>query len=180
MSAAVSTRERADLLSASRSELRALLQAGHPLSADELAGWTYRGTSLGLPGWVDRLAWKTFAKAFLADEQGVRGWNVRVEQDRAELTPQLRRGAPITFGHFRVVPAAGPDLPRGALLLDYGQGANARLDPLSCVRHPLVALAPGDPTRLLGWSYLSLGGLRLGPPSYFLLERAEPVSYVPS
>lgn len=162
----------ADLLRASRAELGARLRAGAPLAASELAGWTYRGTSLGLPGWVDRLAWKTFAKAFVADEAGVRGWNIRVEQGRPELVPQRRRGRPITFGHFRVVAAEDPALPRGALLLDYGQGGNARLDPLGCVRDPLVALEPDDPTRLLGWSYLSLGGLRLGTPSYFLLERA--------
>lgn len=176
MSASATYAVSGDLLQASRAELHARLLAGHAVAAEQLAGWTYRGTSLGLPGWVDRLAWKTFAKAFLADEGGVRGWNVRVEQGRDELIPQLRGGTPITFGHFRVVAAESAELPSGALLLDYGQGANARFDPLGCVRDPLVALAPGDPTRLLGWSYLSLGGLRLGTPSYFLLERAGSTS----
>ena len=179
MSASATQTAAAELLHASRAELRTLLRAGHALEAEQLAGWTYRGTSLGLPGWVDRLAWKTFAKAFVSEASGVRGWNVRVEQGRSELIPQLRGGVPHTFGHFRVVAAAADELPAGALLLDYAQGGNARFDPLGCVRDPLVALSPGDPTRLLGWSYLSLGGLRLGTPSYFLLERAAPVEHVP-
>jgi hypothetical protein len=86
--------------------------------------------------------------------------------------PMTRRGRPFTFGHYRVVEPAGHRVPGGCdrgLLIHYGLGGNARMDPLQRMRDPLVALEPGSARVLLGWSYLDLGLFTLGTPSYFLL-----------
>lgn len=164
---------RAELLAASRRELRALLEGGHPIDPAQLADTVYRGISLGLPAWVERLSWKKFAKAFHRDPQTkqLRGWNIRIEQDGLDRPwrERTRRGATWTFGHFAVVSD------RGHLLLDYGGGSNHRIDPLQVVRDPLVALEAGSVEQLLGWSYLAIGPARVPTPSFFLLERDRPL-----
>lgn len=164
---------RADLLAASRAELHSLLERGHPIDPSRLDDTTYRGISLGLPAWVERLSWKKFAKAFHRDPRTnqLRGWNIRIEQDGLDQPwrERTRRGATWTFGHFAVVSD------RGHLLLDYGAGSNRRTDPLQVVRDPLVALEPGSVELLLGWSYLAIGPARIPTPSYFLLERDQPL-----
>lgn len=160
---------RAQLLRASRDELRALLASGHPIAADSLDDTLYRGISLGLPGWVERLTWKKFAKVFHRDPatQQLRGFNVRIEQDGLDQPwrARMRRGRPWTFGHFVVV------ADRDRLLLDYSACSTRAADPLRALRDPLVALVPGSAELLLGWSYLAIGPARIPTPSYFLLER---------
>lgn len=150
------------LLAAGPAQLAAWLAHGHPVAPDQLAGAEYRGTSLGMPRWVERLTWKWFVKAFVRDGDRVRGWNVRVDQS-APWSPRLRRGAPITFGHFVAV-ANGAHT-----LLDYGIGG--RLDPIRRLRDPIVALDPGSADRLLGVSLIQLGSARVPTPAYFMLER---------
>lgn len=158
---------RAELLAAPRAYLRDLLAGGHPIEPRELVG-TYRGISLGLPAWVERLTWKKFAKVFERDPRSgaVRGWNVRIEQDGLDLPwrPRLRGGRPWTFGYFAVATE------HGHAILDYGAGRAHRLDPLRVVRDPLVALHAGSVALLLGRSDVVLGPARLPTPSYFLLE----------
>jgi hypothetical protein len=170
---------RDDLLRASRRELAAALAAGHPIEPDALADRELRGTSLGLPRWVERLTWKTFKKVFHRDRRGVlRGWNVRMEQDEP-FRPILRDGRPFTFGPF-LVREPPPDAPapfRRGLLLDYG-AATKPWDPLGRLRDPLVALRPGDPTLLLGCSYLALGKW-IPTPAFFCLEMQEPSARSP-
>ena len=170
------------LIDADKSTLRALLASGHPIDADALAGWQYRGTSLGMPGFVDRLAWKTFVKAFHRDPGAaqVRGWNVRIRQTGllGQIEPLLRDGKPFVFGFFRVERPDGYVVPDGAargLILDYNQAGNPPFDPVNRVRDPLVALEPGNADVLLGWTYLDLGIVRVPTPSFFLLERWAPV-----
>lgn len=166
-----------ELLTASPRALRARLEVGHPVAPADLAGWCYRGVSLGLWGWVERLTWKTFAKAFVAEPDGaVRGWNVRLHQDGLAAPPRPReaRGVPVTFGHFAVRPEGV------GVVLDYGVPANPAWDPARRVRDPVVALEPGDPTRLLGWSLVAVGPWRVPTPSWFLLERAGPVPFIPA
>jgi len=168
-----------------RPELRALLHAGHPLRPEDVAGAAYRGVSLGLPRLVERLTWTTFQKAFVRDEAdgGVRGWNVRVEQQGVEATSvaKVRKGVPWTFGHFRVVDGRGvaPEECAQGILLDYGAFASAA-DPMGRTRDPVVAVHAGSAELLLGWSYLQIGGVRIGTPSFFTLEREGDVSYVPA
>ncbi len=164
---------------------RQLLAEGHPIDPEALAGAAYRGTSLGMPALFDRLAWKTFQKAFHRVDGRVVGWNVRVEQ-RGVGAPSVplrgRDGLPVTFGGFEVLPAAGRGVPAGCdrgLLLDYGRGGNHPLDPTSWLRDPLVAVRREDSTLLFGWSYVSLFGLAVGTPSFFVLEREHEVRHVP-
>jgi hypothetical protein len=162
---------RADLLHASRRDLRALLEGGHPVDPAELADTVYRGISLGLPAWVERLSWKKFAKAFHRDPEtgAVRGWNIRIEQDGLELPwrARVRRGRTWTFGHFAVVRE------RAHVVLDYGAG---RALAMRAVRDPLVALEAGSAHLLLGRSDIALGTARLATPSYFVLEREGPLA----
>jgi hypothetical protein len=168
------------LLHASNAALARALAAGRAFPPAALAGWTFHGTSLGLPAWIERLTWKTFAKAFVRDpdtpgHDRIRGWNVRcVQAVPPTWRPRLdRTGAPVTFGHFEVV----ADAATGAVLLDYGKGRNGRLDPVGAVRDPLVAL-DADATLLLGQSLVSIAGRHVATPSFFLLERAAPVTHV--
>ena len=170
-----------DFDSMSRRDLKEALRAGHPIDMAKLDDTEYRGVSLGLPGFVDKLAWKTFKKVFHRDPESghLRGWNVRMEQTGigGEQIPMTKGGEPVTFGHYRVVEAAGRPLPgwckpcERALLIDYSLGGNPAFDFISNMRDPLVAIHEGSVDLLLGWSYMHLGALQLGTPSFFTLER---------
>jgi hypothetical protein len=169
---------RETIIGASRQELLELLKGGFAIDPEALADTRYFGISLGLPAWIDKVAWKTFRKVFHRDpgDGALRGWNVKLQQEGLDLpgTPKLRKGAMKSFGHYKVRPLEGyptkDGLERG-LMLDYGLGRNRRFRPSNLVRDPLVALVDGDTTFLLGRSYLKLGrGLR-PTRSYFLLER---------
>jgi len=161
----------ADLLDLPLKELARLLREGHPVDPTALDDRQYRGTSLGLPRWVERLTWKTFVKTFHRDPAtgALRGWNVRLEQDGldAPVRPKTNRaGDPRTFGHYVVVddPDPGP-----GLLIKYT---------LSPLRDPLVALNPGDPALLLGMTYVHLG-LKISTLSYFSLQLDGPLEFIP-
>ncbi len=178
------------LLAANRGELAARFQAGHPVAPEALAGAEYHGTSLGLPRWLERLTWKTFMKAFVHDRGGVRGWNIRVAgrglppagsaaegqrgviEQHSPWSPRMRRGIPVTFGHFVA------HLEGGTTMLDYGAGSHRRGDPTAALRDPLVALDPGSAERLLGVSLIELGRARVPTPAFFLLERGGPLRHV--
>lgn len=157
----------ATLRGRSARELAAVLAAGRPFAPAQLAGWLYRGISLGLPRLVERVSWVKFAKAFVATPTGVRGWNLRVAQDAldAPCRPLRRAGQPIAFGHFDVVARAG------AIELDYRAGGGA----LRAVRDPVVALDDRADV-LIGRTLLAVGPLRLPTPSYFVLERDAPLT----
>ncbi len=173
----------AELHAMTRKELMQVLRAGHPVDPAALDDTEYRGTSLGLGRLLERLTWKKFRKTFHRDPRTghLRGWNVRLVQDGLDApdTPRTRRDVPVTFGHYRVVPPEGHRLPfpTPGLLIHYGLGGNARLDPLNRGRDPLVAVTPGDPTLLLGWTYLDWG-FTVGTPSFFTLEHAGPLTRV--
>jgi hypothetical protein len=167
-----------ELLDLPRSHLAKLLCSGHPIEPGALADTDYRGLSLGLPAFVDRLTWKKFKKVFRRDRDtgGLHGWNVRLEQNALDgpCIAKRSRGEPVTFGHYEVRPLGGYRIPlpcRHGLMLDYSTDRNGRVDPLRCVRDPIVALDPGSTRLLLGWSYLDLGVARVGTPSFFVLER---------
>ena len=158
---------------------------GHPIDVDAIADWEYRGISLGLPEFVDRLAWKTFLKAFHRepDTGVVRGWNMRLEQHGIDgpIEAMQKDGAPIRFGHYRVESLDRYVIPypiRRGLMLDYGLGGNPGLDPTGLIRDPIVALEEGSVEHLLGWSYVDLAGIRMGTPSFFLLERLRPLQEI--
>ncbi len=173
----------ADLWGMSRAQLGEVLAAGHSIDPATLDDTEYRGVSLGLPAWIERLSWKTFKKVFHRDESGVlRGWNVRLEQTGLDgpSTPMQRKGKELTFGHYRVLAADGYKVPRSfeqGLMIDYGLGGNASFDPISRLRDPIVAVNPGSTDLLLGWSYADLGLFRLGTPSFFSLESDCPLTH---
>jgi len=166
-------------------ELLDVLRAGKNIDPTALEGYAYKGISLGLPEFVDKLAWKTFQKTFFRDPASghLRGWNVRLEQRGidAKSVPLQAKGVPVTFGHYHVVPYDVP-VPKApglaGLLIHYGKGGNSVLDPMHRMRDPIVALEEGNADRLLGWSYADLGFTRVGTPSFFLLEREHPIDYV--
>jgi hypothetical protein len=171
-----------DFVDLDRRELMARLRAGHAIDPHALDDSEYRGTSLGLPGFVEKLSWKVFRKTFCRDpELGVlRGWNVRLEQNGLDgpSVPMTKAGESVTFGHYRVVEPGAVRLPPGCdrgLVIHYGLGGNGT-SPIARVRDPVVALTAGSVERLLGWSYVDLGITLLGTPSFFLLEREGPLS----
>jgi hypothetical protein len=174
------------ILRMSARELHALLEAGHPIDPAALDDTEYRGISLGLWGWVEKLSWKTFMKTFHRDpETGrLRGWNVRMKQNGLEgpFEPMEDKGVPKTFGHYEVVACDAYRVPKGCehgLLIHYGLGEkNASVDPVRRVRDPLVALEPGSAELLLGWSYVDTGISLVSTPSYFLLERHGPLTHI--
>jgi hypothetical protein len=173
---------RDDVLSMKRGALAATLRQGHAIDPRALDDSQYRGISLGLPAWLERLTWKTFQKTFHRDPRTgeLRGWNVRVEQQGldAPSVAKVRKGAPWSFGHYRVVELS-PRSPRGiarGLLIDYSPERGL----MSRMRDPIVALHEGSVDLLLGWSYLDLGFWRMPTPSYFLLEREGPLEQVVS
>jgi len=167
-----------EIIGLKRGALRTRMHEGHPIDPAALADSRYRGTSLGLPGWMERLSWKTFRKSFWRDPESgsLLGWNTRVLQEGNEspTTPlRSQAGHALTFGPYEVVQGDQEALPEGlehCLLIDYGRGRGSPLSPLRLLRDPIVALVPGSAELLLGWSYLRLG-FRLATPSYFLLER---------
>jgi hypothetical protein len=172
-----------DLWGLSRGELSRVLAGGFAVDVEALRGASFRGVSLGLPGWLERLTWKEFRKEMFTDEAtgGVKGHNVRVSS-RPELvaledgasppSPRLASGAPEVFGPFGVRPLrADEGYPcRAGVVLDYGM-AHPALHPMARLRDPLVALREGSTAVLLGASYLDLGGRLVATPSFFTLER---------
>lgn len=149
-----------------RRELAARFDSGGAIAPGELAGFAWRGVSLGLPRLLERLSWKTFAKVFVADgaggERRVRGFNLRIVQDGVDA-PYRPRARDPRFGEL----VARPEGER--TVLDYGE-ANPWWHPLGPMRDVLVRL---DGEVLLGRLLLALGpGLRLPTPSYFTLERS--------
>jgi hypothetical protein len=173
-----------ELRTASRRELRGAIVHGHPIDPDALAGWVYRGTSLGLPDAITRFTWRTFQKAFHRAPSGrLLGWNVRLEQDGldAPSRPKLRAGRPVTEWNYEVIAPDGVPMPAGfdrGLVIDYGRAPNPP-GPLRWIKDPLVALRAGSADELIGVSYLVVGGRCVETPTYFTLEREAPVDFVP-
>ncbi len=178
-------KKRSHFLQLTKAELMAALRAGHPVDPRGLDDTDYKGTSLGLPGFVERLTWKKFRKTFHRDPKtGVlRGWNVRLEQNEYDepSIPRMKNGEAMTFGHYHVVSPVGHRVPKGCdqgLLIHYGLGQNPPFDPTARARDPLVAVNADDFSLLLGWSYVELFGMCVGTPSFFTLEYEGPLSFV--
>ena len=146
----------------SNAELAEVMASAPAFDPTILAGSVYRGISLGLPRWIERLTWKKFAKAFAREGDGVRGWNIRVEQDDLDRPwrPRRRAGAPVTFGPFAVTTTSA------GVVLDYNVPGGV----MRALRDPLIAL-DDDADLLLGRSLIAIGNRRLPTPSFFTLER---------
>lgn len=174
---------RDDLLAFDREQLHEVMNRGHAIDPRDLEGMAYRGISLGQPRLVESITWKKFQKVFYRDPSSGRlmGYNVRLEQNGLDAppVPKTKGGAPFVFGYFEVVPC--DETPKGlregfpGLMLDYGRGENGA-DVTAVLRDPLVAVNEGDPSLLLGYSIVELGPAKIPTPTYFLLERPEPIA----
>jgi len=173
-----------DLMRMNGRELHAVLLRGHPLDPATLAGRQYLGVDLSLPGFARKILWHTFRKTFVRDGDDVRGWNVRMEQhgvDGARVPMKTRKGASITFGHYRVRSAEGIAFPggyRGAHYLDYGAAGNTFWDFARLGRTPLVAVHEGSQDLLLGWEVFRVAGVFLPLPLYWALRYEGPLDDV--
>jgi len=174
------------LRTASRRVLREHIVQGHPVDPKALEGFAYRGTSLGLPGFVAKLTWKTFQKTFHRDEATGRlvGWNVRLQQDGldAPSRPLVKNGHPVCVWNYEVIEPGGVPMPAGfdrGLVIDYSRAENPTFDTVRLMKDPLVALSPENYDELIGVSYAVIGGLCVETPTYFTLEREQAIDYVP-
>lgn len=149
--------------------LHARMAAGGPVRLDALDDTEFYGVSLGLPGWVERLAWTTFKKVFRRDPGtgALRGWNVAVEQRGVQgpfVDRRRRGGERVTYGHYAVRSAAAVHMPRDyrfGAVIDYATGGNAPWDPVRFTFDPLVSLAPGGTTCC--WATACSGSVRRSP-----------------
>ena len=174
------------LRTASRKELRQHIALGHRVDPKAIEGFAYRGTSLGLPGFVEKLTWKTFQKTFHRDEATGRlvGWNVRLHQDGldAKSRPLTKDGRPVCVWNYEVIEPVGVPMPRGfdrGLIIDYSRAKNPTFDTIRLMKDPLVSLSPDHCDELIGVSYAVIGGVCIETPTYFTLEREHPIDYVP-
>ncbi len=154
--------------------LAALMARGHGIDERALDDSQYRGISLGLPRFVEKLTWKTFRKTFHRDPKTgrLRGWNVRLEQTGVD-GPSIPRKS---FGHYELTPLGRTPRPCGpGLLIDYSRGSRGLVGRM---RDPLVAIHDGSVDLLLGWSYVDLGRWHLSTPIYFLLMREGPLETI--
>lgn len=173
-----------DLMAMDARALHAVMERGHPLDLDRLAGHMYQGIDLSLPPLLNRLLWKTFRKTFLRDGPGgvVRGWNVRMEQtgiDGERVAMKDRQGRPRCFAHYEVRDARGLRFPRGWRgdhYLDYRVPGNSLGEALGYC--PLVAVNEGDMALLLGWEVFKLGPVFLPLPDYWALRLEGPIDHV--
>jgi hypothetical protein len=174
------------LRTASGRVLREHIVEGHPVDPKALEGFAYRGTSLGLPSFIEKLSWKTFQKTFYRHEPTGRlvGWNVRLHQDGldAPSRPLVKDGHPVCVWNYEVIEPGGVPMPAGfdrGLIIDYSRAENPTFDTVRLMKDPLVALSPGNYDELIGVSYAVIGGLCIETPTYFTLEREQPIDFVP-
>lgn len=147
-------------------ELARLLRITPPFNPAHLAGIngaTYRGISVGLPSWLERVLWRQFAKHFAPNG---RGFNLRVVQDTTAALDapwrlqRHRDGRAQTFGPFVISGTVH------GVELDYSI-ANPVMRRL---RDPLVALDAAADV-VAGCSLVAVGNRRLATPSFFVLGR---------
>jgi hypothetical protein len=159
-------------------DLDAAMRRGAKPTADELAGWEFRGANT--PAWSRLLGIKKFIKGFYRDRISgqLMGFNIPVRQNRID-EPWVAKpddARPKRFGFYRVDPVdatATDNVFLNSVLLDYSRGGNHALDPTTTLRDYLVRLSDD---LYLGKAYVALGPARL-PVSYFVLERHRPHDY---
>lgn len=173
-----------DLLTMSARDLRTIMDRGHPIDPEAMAGRQFLGTDLSLPALGQKLLWQTFRKALVRDDEhgDVRGWNVRMEQrgiHGAQVPMRRKDGEPKTFAHYRVRSAAGIHWPRGwrgTHYFDYSIAGNPLAESLGCT--PVVAVNEGRSDLVLGWEIFRVGGRFLAPPLYWAIRDDGPVDFV--
>ena len=66
----------------------------------------------------------------------------------------------------------------GWMLRNWPSGKEDLSNVQDLMRDPIVAVNPGSADLLLGWSYLDLGRVQVGTPSFFSLERDVPLTHL--
>ncbi len=152
------------------SELNKVMANGATPLTEELAGYEFRG--FNPPAHMKALGIQKFIKGFFQDAKGLGGYNTFVQSPRSGLKgPWESKGK--RHGFYDVLPisrGARYDEFTNAVLLDYGSGRNASLDPESAIRDYLVQVDPGNPELYLGKAYLDLGAFRFFS-NFFIIER---------
>lgn len=140
-------------------ELARRFAAGRPVGVDELVGRRFLGRSLGQPGLIERLTWRTFRKDIRAVDDGV---NVRLPQAWQRADRPEREEMPF-------VVTATDD---GAVI-DY-RPRHPLPHPLGLAVDPVRRIDDGNgPPVLLGVTELWWGRRRLRTPTWFALTPAE-------
>lgn len=158
--------------------LERVFQRGAMPELDALVGWEFRGINhmpLNALGVADLVGIKKFVKGFFREGDRVMGYNIRVARNvldgRWHLKPS--DSEPKRFGFYEVAPVdptARDNEYLHALLLDYGKGGNAKLDPTAGLRDYLVQVDANNPDLYLGKAYYAIGPMRL-VSNFFILER---------
>ncbi|MCW5804291.1 MAG: hypothetical protein KIT31_18105 [Deltaproteobacteria bacterium] len=158
---------------ATHAELELAFLRGATPDVAALVGWQFRG--INHPSWARLAGIKKFVKGFFKKDGAVMGYNCAVEQNvldgRWHTKPS--DAEPRRFGFYEVVPVdatARDNAYLHAVLLDYGRGGNAALDPMAQIRDYVVQVTPDNPDLYLGKAYLALGPLRVHS-NFFILER---------
>lgn len=156
-------------------ELEALLRAGRPPRAEDLAGREFRGTNT--PWFTNLLGIKKFIKGFFNGPDGLEGYNIPVKQNgvSAPWVHKPSDQAPSRFGFY----TSGTATERypGTMMLDYGASArNAWWQPERLLRDYMVVV-PGT-NIVLGKAYLAFGSVYVHV-SYFILEELRRTSWKP-
>jgi hypothetical protein len=150
-------------------ELEIVFQRGVQPDLERLAGWEFRGTNT--PGWAKLAGIKKFVKGMVRREDGeVFGYNSPVIQNGLDQPWHVK---PKRFGFYRVAPVDPTSRDNEylhAVLLDYGRGGNARLDPTQGLRDYVVQVDADNDDLYLGKAYYAVGPVRV-PTSFFVLER---------
>jgi hypothetical protein len=155
-------------------ELELVMRRGVMPDLASLVGWEFRG--INHPGWARVVGIKKFMKGFYKAEDGdVMGYNCPIDQNVLDGRWVAKPDdlAPKRFGFYKVeaVDATRRDNKYlHAVLLDYGAGGNAKLDPTQGLRDYVVQVDAANPDLFLGKAYYALGPLRLNT-NFFILER---------
>ncbi len=174
VSSGVSSRRFTELINMSKADLEQVFVRGSMPKLESLAGWEFRG--MNHPRWAKLAGIKKFMKGFFWEsEDSLHGYNCPVIQN-ANDADWLFKGSkedPGRFGYFRVAPVdatAKDNNYLNAVLLNYGEGGNPKLDPSQGLRDYLVQVDADNEDLYLGKAYYAVGPLRLST-NFFLLER---------
>ncbi len=156
-----------------RGELEQVFVRGTQPDLAAIVGWEFRG--INHPAWAKVVGIKKFIKGFFVEEGRVMGYNCPVEQNVLDgrWHAQPEDAAPKRFGFYEVAPVDPTRRDNAylhAVLLDYGRGGNAKLDPTAGLRDYLIQVDPANPDLFLGKAYYALGPARV-PTNFFILER---------
>lgn len=173
------------LCNMSNDELAEVMENGFSIDPQEIEGYEFKGTNVGVPE-VFKALFQKFKKCFYRDPitGELRGWNLKIKQDKDLSGPwettsdDIRKTA---HGFYKVYPAS--DDPTfnhfsQALLINYGEGDNPALDVTALLRDYVVCVNEGSTDLILGTAYLDFGLFNVPFQGYFVLVKDCPLSDV--